>query len=215
MELLLNGRSVAIVGSGPGSLENEPGFVDAHDIVVRVNNYKNNGTLTGTRTDVHYSFYGNSIKKTAAELAGDGVTLCMCKCPNAAAIDSEWHRSRGQQFGVDFRWIYRKRASWWFCDTYIPDVEEFLTTFNMLSRHIPTTGFAAIIDVMRFVPRSIYLTGFDFFRSGVHNLNERWVSKNTGDPIRHDPEREIAWLRQNFDRYNMTADSVLSGIIKV
>jgi hypothetical protein len=35
-----SGKRVAIVGSGPGCLDNDPGFVDSHDVVVRVNNYK-------------------------------------------------------------------------------------------------------------------------------------------------------------------------------
>ena len=73
------GKSVAIVGSGPGVLTNEIGFVDSHDVVVRVNNYKLS-PHAGMRTDVHYSFYGTSIRKTAYELRSDGVYLCMCKC---------------------------------------------------------------------------------------------------------------------------------------
>ena len=83
----LRGKSVAVVGSAPSCLDNAPGFVDGHDIVVRVNNYKL-GPAQGQRTDVHYSFYGSSIRKTAAELERDGVKCCMCKCPNAKPLES-------------------------------------------------------------------------------------------------------------------------------
>ena len=189
----LEGRRVCIVGSGPGVLDNAPGFIDGHDVVVRVNNYKLSAA-TGRRTDVHYSFYGNSIRTTAAELKRDGVTLCMCKCPNAQAIQSEWHRRHGKMPGVDVRWIYLKRALFWFCDTYVPDVAAFLSHFALLGNHVPTTGFAAILDVLSCEPAELYLTGFDFFRSGVHNVDERWSEKNTEDPIGHVPERELAWL---------------------
>ena len=70
------GKSVAIVGSGPGVLDNPAGFVDSFDVVVRVNNYKVS-LRAGTRVDVHYSFYGRSIRKSRVELINDGVYLCM------------------------------------------------------------------------------------------------------------------------------------------
>jgi hypothetical protein len=187
------GKRVAIVGSGPGVLANAPGFIDGHDVVVRVNNYKLSAAA-GFRADVHYSFYGSSIRKSADELRRDGVTLCMCKCPDAQPIESDWHRRNNKMFGVDFRAIYRRRAAWWFCDTSIPSVEEFMTGFDLLGRHVPTTGFAAILDVLSFTPRALYLTGFDFFRSKLHNVDEPWAEKNSDDPIRHVPERELAWL---------------------
>lgn len=202
------GKSVAIVGSGPGATKNPRGLIDSFDSIVRVNNYK---LLpgTGTRTDIHYSFYGKSIKKTAQELRRDGVKLCLCKCPDAEAIDSEWHRLNGQHYGTDFRWIYRHRQNWWFCDTYIPDLSDFLVQFELLDKHVPTTGFAAILDILSFEPAKVYLTGFDFFRSFTHNVNESWRPKNTGDPIRHVPEQELAWLAENWASHPLTGDAAL------
>jgi hypothetical protein len=205
----LEGRRVCIVGSGPGVLDNAPGFIDRHDVVVRVNNYKLSAA-TGQRTDVHYSFYGNSIRKPTAELKRDGVTLCMCKCPNALAIDSPWHRRHGKMTGVDFRWIYQKRSAFWFCDTYVPELSDFLATFNLLGWHVPTTGFSAILDVLACDPASLHLTGFDFFKSGIHNVNERWSERNLDDPIGHVPERECAWLAANMSRYPITVDAALA-----
>jgi hypothetical protein len=207
------GKSVAIVGSGPGSLSNDPGFIDSHDVVVRVNNYKL-GDGQGRRCDVHYSFYGNSIKKRRTELRSDGVRLCMCKCPNAHAIQSEWHRRRGQMIGVDYRPHYERRRTFWFCDTYIPTVDEFMVSFNLLGGHIATTGFAAILDVLSFEPASVYLTGFDFFRSRIHNVDEAWQpGKNPDDPLGHVPERELAWVAANRSFFPITTDAVLAGHI--
>lgn len=208
VRLRLEGRRVAIVGSGPGVLDNDPGFIDGHDVVVRVNNYRT-CVRAGFRTDVFYSFFGNSIRKSAEELKSDGVTLCLCKCPNAHAIHSEWHRRRGKLQGVDFRWIYRQRASFWFCDTYVPSLDEFLDKLVLLDGHVPTTGFAAILDVLACAPASVFLTGFDFFRSGLHNVNEAWRPKNLDDPVGHVPERELAWLAENAKRYPITCDPKL------
>lgn len=206
-------RSVAIVGSGPGALGNRPSFIDSHDVVVRVNNYKLH-TETGFRTDVFYSFFGNSIRKKSADLMADGVGLCMCKCPNAQFMDSDWHRRMGKMSGVDFRWIYERRADWWFCDTYIPEVAEFMAHFHLLDGHVPTTGFAAILDVLSVEPKSVYLTGFDFFQSGLHNVDESWAPGDPADPIGHVPAGELKWLTENICKYPITTDDALKEAIK-
>ena len=199
------GKSVAIVGSGPGSLDNEPGFVDSHDVVVRANNYRT-GPAQGLRTDVHYSFYGGSIRKTPAELRRDGVTLCMNKCPNSKPIACDWHERTGRQNGIDFTYIYQLRKDFWFCDTFVPDDAHFLRTFDLLDRHIPSTGFAAILDVLACKPREVLLTGFDFFRSGLHNVTDKWRPGDPADPIGHKPELEMAWLRKNVGRHPIRMD---------
>lgn len=198
------GKTVAIVGSGPGSLTNKPGSVDDHDIVVRVNNYRLYPE-TGYRTDVFYSFFGTSIKKTREELIRDGVALCISKLPNAKLFDSEWHERQGKMIGVDYRPHYERRRNWWFCDTHIPSVDEFMVGFRLLGDHMPTTGFAAILDVLSFNPKSVFLTGFDFFRSKLHNVSDVWVEKNLNDPYRHMPEREFEWVADNIGRFKVDA----------
>jgi hypothetical protein len=204
-----HGKRVAVVGSGPGCLDNKPGFVDSHGVVVRINNHKV-GPAQGFRTDVHYSFYGSSIRKTSAELKAEGVRLVMCKCPDGKFIESEWHRKNGKPHGVDFSYIYRDRRSWWFCQTYRPSMQEFIESFDLLGRHIPSTGFSALLAVMSFEPASIFVTGMDFFSSKVHNVNEPWRPGNPEDPIGHAPERERAWLAKQT---GMTYDKRLTEIM--
>lgn len=208
---VFKGKHVAIVGSAPSCLEHSPGFIDSHDVVVRVNNYKT-GEKQGYRTDVHYAFYGTSVRKSAEDLKRDGVKLCMCKCPDSKPIASDWHEQHGKHFGIDFRYIYQNRKDWWFCDTFIPDDSRFIDKFNLLERHIPTTGFAAILDIVECDPASVYLTGFDFFSSGLHNVDEAWKPGDTTDPIRHMPELESAWVRNNSNR--LILDAKLSILTK-
>ena len=205
-------HTVAIVGSGPGVLDNAPGFVDSHDVVLRVNNYKLT-VQTGERTDVFYSFFGRSIRKTRDDLEADGVRLCMCKCPDAKFMESKWHRIKKKPRGVDFRYIYLERADWWFCDTFVPSVEDFMETFTLLGKHVPTTGFAAIHEVLKHDPRSVYITGFDFFSSGIHNLNEKWRAGDPSDPIGHAPQAELKWLAENMNRHPIAVDSALAAIL--
>jgi hypothetical protein len=167
----------------------------------------------GTRTDVFYSFFGSSIRKTAEELQEDGVTLCMCKCPDVKFIESEWHRKRGKEKGTDFRYIYTKRAGWWFCDTYAPTHDRFMEFFNILQKHVPTTGFQCILEILSFDCKSIYITGFDFFTSRRHNVTDRWFPKNPDDPIGHRPDLEKQYMRRLKDP-RVTYDKTLQRILK-
>ena len=206
------GRRVALVGSGPGSLDHSPGFIDGHDIVVRVSNYKT-GRMQGMRCDVHYSFYGTSIKTSAAQLLRDGCTLCMCKLPDSQPIDSDWHRQTGRLAGIDYRYIYRYRASWWPCPVFVPDDTRFLEKFELLDRHQPTTGFAAILDLLACEPAELYLTGFDGFTSRLHNVDERWRPGNPEDPFGHRPDLELQWLRDHRARHPITCDRRLADVL--
>lgn len=209
----LRGKSIAIVGSGPSCLDNAPGFVDSHDVVLRVNNYKL-GEAQGRRCDVFYSFFGGSIKKTAAELQRDGVTLCLCKCPNSKPVTSEWHERNGKQNGIDFRYVYAARRTFWFCDTFIPDDAHFLRSFECLQRHIPSTGFAAIWNVLPCSPKRVYLTGFDFFSSGVHNVDEKWRPGRSDDPIGHRPDLERGELARLAELYPITMDETMQQLMR-
>ena len=175
-----------------------------------MNNYRT-GHEQGTRCDVFYSFFGNSIRKSVAQLKADGVKLCMAKCPDAKPIESAWHERLGKTAGIDFRYIYQLRRDWWFCDTYVPEIWTFIERFELLDRHIPTTGFSAILDVLACEPASIYLTGFDFFSSGLHNVNETWRQGDPRDPIAHRPDLEAAWIATNAASF--TFDAKLAGII--
>ena len=208
----VRGKRVAVVGGGPTALENVPGFIDAHDVVVRVNNYRT-GSEQGARCDIFYSFFGQSIRKTRDELARDGVRLCWAKCPDGKPLASPWHEAQGKTNGVDFRYIYRERERWWFCDTFIPDEAHFLRGVERLGGHVPTTVFSAIVDVLEAGPAAVYLTGFDFFRSGQHNVDERWKPGNPADPIGHRPEAERAWLRANWLKHPVYLDRALSGLL--
>lgn len=196
----LRGKRVAIVGSAPSCQDNTPGFIDGHDEIIRINNYKL-GTGQGWRCTIHYSFYGTSVKKTPQQLLADGVDLCWCKCPDSKPIACEWHERMGKQMGIDFRYIYRNRIAWWPTDVCKPTDDEFLAKFELLGRHIPTTGFSAILDVMRCQPKAVYLTGFDFFSSGTHNVNEPWRPGDAADPIGHRPDLERQWLADHLNQF--------------
>lgn len=209
----LRGKRVAVVGGGPSALENKPGLIDSHDVVVRVNNYRL-GEEQGWRCDVFYSFFGTSIRKTAHELTRDGVKLCWAKCPNGKPLESRWHEDLGRTTGIDFRYIYENRREWWFCDTFIPEAEHFLRGVKLLEGHVPTTGFSAVVDAIEAGPAALHVTGFDFFRSGQHNVDERWRPGNPADPIGHLPELEREWMKHHLAGANVTTDRTLAELLR-
>ncbi len=191
-----NNKRVAIFGSAPNCLDNDGQEINKYDIIVRVNNYKIKGyeSHVGSRTDVHYAFYGSSIRKTKEELINDGVKLCMCKCPNAYLFDHNvpWDP---KNHGSDFRWIYHNRKDFWFCPVYVPTKEDFMNYYDALNGHIPTTGYACILDIIQCNPSELYITGFDGFTTKIHNVNELWREKHRDDPIAHMPNAEQHLIR--------------------
>jgi len=208
------GKRVALFGSAPSCLDNNGDHIDAFDIIVRTNNYKMGifKRSVGTRTDVHYSFYGTSIRKTREELMSDGVNLCMCKCPNANVHVTDWHKKHGKEKGGDFGWIYKMRKNFWFGMVHIPTKEQYMKYFNLLNQHVPTTGFAAILEIIECEPKELYITGFDFFRSGIHNVNEAWRKKNQDDPVKHVPEKEMEILHSFLKIHPIKVDKRLRRI---
>ena len=127
---MLAGKKVAIVGSGFGVMGNELGFIDSHEVVVRVNNFKL-FEVTGWRCDIFYSFFGISIKKSFEEFLVVGVKFCMAKCSDVRFIEFEWHVKYGKEVGIDFRHIYWCWVDWWFCPVYVPTVVEFMEFFDL------------------------------------------------------------------------------------
>lgn len=208
------GKTVAVVCSGPGCAENAPGLVDSAQIVVRVNNWRIQPPGSGSRCDVAYSFWGGSQRMTKEELQAAGVKMLMSKCPNAKILESSpWHEAHGKPEGIDFRPIYRRRADWWFAPTYVTPLEDFMALFHELGDHIPTTGWTCLRTILALNPKSVLLTGMDGFTSGLHECGKAWVRKNTDDPIGHVPEKEIAWIKNNIDKYPLMVDARLARAI--
>jgi len=172
---------------------------------------------TGSRTDVFYSFFGGSIKKTPEDLKSDGVKFCMCKCPNDKAHDHDkmvdWDY---KNVGGDFRPIYRRREDWWFTPVYIPTLADYMEKYMLLVKHVPTTGFACILDLIECDLKELYITGFDFMTSKIHNVDEPWrgADKNQDDPIKHDPESELGIMRELMAEFRfIKCDDTLKGLL--
>jgi hypothetical protein len=218
-------KRVAIIGSAPSVLQNQGDIIDKYDEIIRINNFKVKGVdlkgnnydyrhLVGSRTDWHYSFYGGSIRTSKAEL--EGIKGHLCKCPNEEIVHlTDWHIKRKAEKGCGWAWIYRARTDYWQAPVYIPTKEHYLRCFYMLGNRVPTTGFACIWEMISLPVKEMYITGFDFFKSGVHNVTEIWKPGKADDPIGHVPQREFEFLKKWVKEMpKITLDKHLRRLIK-
>lgn len=222
---IFKGKTVAIVGSAPSVLNNIASNIDSCDLVVRINNYKTKGidlknipydytAQVGVRVDYHYSFYGGSIRTTQKDLKEAGCKGHLCKCPNDDCHVTDWHKQKNFTQGGDFRPIYRRRHDFWIAPVYVPEKAHYMKLFNILDKHVPTTGFACIWEIAQLEPKYMYITGFDFFSSGKHNTDEIWRPGHQDDPIKHTPDKEAELLKQWAYKNKMyRLDEQLRGLL--
>ena len=177
LEKFFDNKSVVVVGSAPSVLINSGKNIDSFDIVVRINKIKTGfEELIGNRTTILYSYFGKNIR---VDLNEHKIDLLMCKYPDADIrgwVDGLIHPGQCE----DFQWVYEYRKGYWKYPVWIPSKSRFKKNWNKLGGYIPTTGFCAVLDILQFSPRLVYMTGFDFFETKIHNINEKWNKKRDG-----------------------------------
>jgi hypothetical protein len=173
----IHGKKVLILGSAPNSEKMTSRQINGHDIVVRTNNYK--FFNDNYKIDIYYSYFGKNIKKQQMEIIKDKVKYIMCKYP---LVNWKKHIPGKSGFWADC--IY-DRLPWFPVKYYIAEETHFIENFNLID-NVPTTGFSAICDIMRFEPAKLNIGGFDFFKTKVHNINEKW----RGNDDAHVPDKE-------------------------
>ncbi len=209
MQKVIEGKKIIILGSAPSVLLNKGSEIDAFDYVVRLNNYKIDGfeKNVGTRTDIYYSFFGRSIKKENEELKRHKVKFIMNKYPN----QTFWDHTGGKAIvGIsdECKWVYKLRKDWWEFPVWIQKRKYFRENYEYMCR-IPTTGVSAILDVLRFKPGLLHITGFDFMTSKIHNTNEKW---NDGDG-NHDHFGEMKLISLLVSNDKITCDNFIKDLI--
>lgn len=161
----VNSKSVIVLGSAPCVKNVDERTLNEFDIIVRLNNYKHFNDCRST--DIYYSFFGTSIKKTEAELLADECKYIIHKYP---ALDFTRHSKQSDGIAVDClnNNYYRKCK----IPTYNTLGSDFIFNYLMTDR-IMTTGLSAIMEMIR-LGGNVTIAGFDFFESGIHNLDEKW-----------------------------------------
>lgn len=169
------GKTVLVLGSAKCVGLLKPDFMDTFEIIVRCNNYKIFNACT--RTDVYYSFLGGSIKKSMDDIVKDGAKFVFCRCPDmnfAAHVNGKY--IPGKSF--DARPVYEQRKNWFKLPYYIQTYKNYRRNYALCDRLL-STGVSAIIDVLRYDPARLFVAGFDFFTTLIHNVDEP-CNLNTG-----------------------------------
>lgn len=202
------GKSVLLLGSAPSVINLKPEFMESFDIIVRVNNYRNFNSCT--RTDVFYSMMGGSIKKTCAELKKDGVKFIFCKNPfaNVQVLNSDG--SINYLESQDMRKVYLVRKHWFELPYYIQSEKNWRWITAKIGK-ICTTGLAALVDIVRYLPNRVHMAGYDFFSSGMHNIDIPSHFKPW--PKHHDFKAEMLFVRHFMKSHPfITCDETMQRI---
>lgn len=183
--------SLAIVGNAGYLAELPQGAqIDGHNLVLRMNNFQVAGyeRQVGARTDIYLTTFHRDVKLTNPALRP--AKIIVASVPNNLRRD----RSRGvlHAHGVQITaGLHQLQKS----QAYVPAWDYFLAKKGLTGKY-PTSGAMAIFLATEFLAprcRSIYLTGFSFFRGKSHYFSEQTIS-----PRNHDMEREEGVLRDQL-----------------
>lgn len=187
-------KKVLIVGGAPSASKKNKTWYEKFDVIVRLNNYKK---VNDAKTDIFFSYFGRNIKKTEEELLEDGVKFLINKCPNA---DMSKELKKCDIQDKDYRWIYDLRKDWWFCPLISLTEADLLTQIDLLGGFMPSVGLSAILFFKQYTKLTII--GFDCFKSGIHNLDEKWDGSGNHAPNKEanilnylKQRKEIIWIR--------------------
>lgn len=185
----LQNASLAIVGNAGYLAELPQGKqIDACDLVLRMNNFRCTGfeQQVGSRTDIFLSSFYTDVNFQNPALAE--AKLLIASVPNNIRRDRPHGvlNRHGVQIASGLDQLRRK-------EVYVPGWEYFLEQKDAIGKY-PTSGAMAIFlatSILANVCRSIYLTGFSFFRGPSHYFSDQTVV-----PRNHDPEREERLTRE-------------------
>jgi hypothetical protein len=91
---------------------------------------------------------------------------------------------------------------------FIQTEQNFLMNMAAINRTL-TTGMSAILDVLRYNPKEIYVTGFDFFKSKIHH-GRLWKDGDGG----HDNEGEKKLLKKLMKENScIKTDKTIKGLL--
>jgi hypothetical protein len=185
------GASLAIVGNAGYLAQMAQGKeIDGHDLVLRMNNFQTAGfeAQVGERTDIFLTTFHTDVKLQNPAIPR--AKFIVTSVPN----NLRRHRSRGvlQAHGVQIarglKALQRRQA-------FVPAWDYFLAKKELTGKY-PTSGAMAIFLATEFLAsrcRSIYLTGFSFFRGPSHYFSDASVT-----PRNHDMEQEEVVIREQL-----------------
>lgn len=204
--------SIAIVGNAGYLAHLEQGErIDAHDVVVRMNDFRVEGfeRHVGSRLDLFLSTFSGDVSLSQPVL--NSARWLVASVPNNFV--------RGRQPRLNYRHgeqitagIARLRR----CEAFAPSREYFCRWMQQIGRY-PTTGAMGILLALDYLLPScgsIYVTGFSFFQGASHYFCSQQIT-----PRNHDVDRERFLLRERLLPHvasgRIKLDDVLAGHLQI
>jgi hypothetical protein len=208
----IEGKSIAIVGPSNSIVGRKLGnYIDKHDLIVRLNKSlpipKNRYIDIGSRTEIIY----NSLNTT--DYPGEnqihpnffyqhGIQYLCCSYPSIYPFKNDIMKFISLNRGlIPFRYL---------------DLELFQKLENIL-RTRPYTGTCAIVDLLKFNIKKLYITGLDFYATAYYSeyrkLDKSETKQKRHNNI-HDAKPQIDLLRSLvLNDPRIEPDSVLDDIL--
>jgi hypothetical protein len=209
----LKNKRVVIVGPAPSIVNSEQmKLINSYDVVVRINKAhpipENMKIDIGSRTDILYNCLNTHPecggKLDMSVLKNDIQWLC-CPYPPIDPFKKDINKFNyaNKQHNIKFHHI----------DTNL---------YNLLAEKTesrPNSGICAMIDLLSFDIKELYITGFTFFKGGYYSAyrsyNEKQVMDFMNNAGNHDQQKQYEVMRNVFMKdKRIKTDKALSDIIK-
>jgi len=192
----LKGKRVVIVGPAPSVVGSEQAaLIDSYDVVVRLNKAlpipKDLQKDVGTRTDILYNCM-NPSDDCGGIISIPLITKCGVKFVVGAYPPIDHVGVTKLRIKTDNLSFYHKHKNAWknFCYT---DKTHFLSLWKLMK--LPNTGTMAILDLLRFDIKELYITGISFFKGGYirtyRDYDENGIMKHLKKFNLHNPEKQL------------------------
>lgn len=186
---LVNGKKVVIVGSADHLIGSQCGqLIDSYDVVIRLN-------------DVILSM---PFKDNLAIDIGTKTDVLYFNGGKIYSVD--WKEKEGQLRNyVGASCIVRRRDN--------STAQKVFRFFGHdPKKNPPSTGFCAIVDLLKYPVEQIYITGFNFFHSGQHMFSGKRVKPLYGG---HDFYIELRIMRFISLHEVVYVDDVLFDMLQI
>lgn len=215
----LKGKRVVLVGPAPSVIDSaQAALIDSYDVVVRLNKAlpipKDLQKDIGTRCDILYNCMNPSDDCGGVininTLNKYGVKFLVGAYPPVDSVGTTKLRIK-----TDSLSFYNKNRNNWrsFCYT---DKTHFLSLWKLM--RLPNTGTMAILDLLRFDIKELYITGITFFKGGYirsyRDYDEKGIMNHLKKFNLHNPNKQLDYACERLLKEpRVTMDNTLTSIL--
>jgi hypothetical protein len=230
------GKRVAIIAPSPSVRENPNGDeIDNYDIIIRINknwNYSPDlNKYVGTRTDIVYNCInpdpecGGSINFEYVKNNLKFIAISVPIINNQYHRDPMFHNNNMINKYRQFLANNNNRVKYYIVNTNLYNM------YDNILKSRPNTGFMAILDILSYDIKELYIKGFTFFKDGYlsnyrntvfgKKTDEKSSAVATNNIIRqhgnHNIERQINLFKNIYEnnKHRIKLDPAMKRILNI